>query len=66
MENKKVVCVNELPTGDFQTKTGVVLSPAEFEKLQSLQPDTLWIIFVDCDSRIKRTNAIIIDFNLAK
>ena len=61
-----VIHVDEMPNGDYLLENGTILAAAEFEALQSLQPDTVWIIFIDCASQRKRTNAIIIDFNLAK
>jgi hypothetical protein len=55
-EVNKVIYIDELPDGNFRTEAGAVLSPDQFEKLQRLEENILWIIFVDFDLQRKRND----------
>lgn len=46
----------ELPNGFIKLATGTCLSPEQFERLQEVDANTLYIIIVDVDLQRARTN----------
>ncbi|MBL7851213.1 MAG: hypothetical protein JNN04_09950 [Cyclobacteriaceae bacterium] len=47
----------ELPNGFIKLANGTCLTPAQFERLQEVDAETLYILFVDPVLQTKRTEA---------
>lgn len=60
----ETILIDRLKDGNFKMKNGKILTPAQFDKLEALMPETTFIIFSHHEAP-KRKGEVTIDFNKA-